>query len=248
MVTTPSPVSAVSADNYFHRAIRAWWADGLWELAMAGFWVLTALWLYPLVQTLAFPSWTWPWPFITEEQINPLSTQITLWAIGLFLLWIGYIFLAWFLIDRIKRRFVAPRLGDVRHKFFLPMGKTFGLIFFAVYVLACAGLSALFWKIKGGPHLFSVFGIASFAGVMYLVGIKFDLRRFQWISIIGTVGCILAELATTNAVYMDGPKNFMDVSPLFGNPSLPCLIWAGVLVVSGVVTLRGILRLPYAEA
>ena len=48
--------------------------------------------------------------------------------------------------------------------------------------------------------------------------------------------------------FMEGPKNFMDASPLYGNPSLPCLIWAGVLVVSGLVTLRGILRLPYAEA
>ncbi|MGB7539691.1 MAG: hypothetical protein WBM17_14210 [Anaerolineales bacterium] len=211
METTPSPVSDVSVDKYSHRAIRAWWADGLWELAMAGFWAITALWLYPLVQTLAFPSWTWPWPFITEEHINPLSTQITLWVIGLLFMWMAYILLAWFLIDRVKRRYVAPRLGDVRHKFLLPMGRSFGLIFFAVYVLGCVGLSILFWKVKGGPHLFSVFGISSFAGVMYLVGRKFDIRRFRWISIIGTAGCILAEFAATNAVYTDGPKNFMDM-------------------------------------
>ncbi len=248
METTPSPVSAVSVDNYFQRTLRAWWADGLWELAMAGFWAITALWLYPLVQTLAFPSWTWPWPFITEEHINPLSTQITLWAIGLFLIWMAYIFLAWLLISRVKQRYVAPRLGDVRHKFFLPLGRSFGLVFFAVYVLACVLLSALFWRVLGGPHLFSVFGIASFSGVLFMVGIKFDIRRFRWISILGTAGCVLAELATTSAVYMDGPKNFMDVSPLYGNPSLPCLIWAGMLVVSGIITLRGILRLPYAEA
>jgi hypothetical protein len=248
MKTTSSPGSAVSVDNYSHQAIRAWWADGLWELAMAGFWAITALWLYPLVQTLAFPSWTWPWPFITKEHINPLSTQIAVWAIGLFLMWMAYIFLARRLIDLVKRRFVAPRLGDVRHKFFLPLGKSFGLIFFAVYVVGCAVLSALFWKVKGGPHLFSVFGIASFAGVVYMVGLKFDLPRFRWVSIAGTACCVLAELATTSAVYLDGPKNFLDVSPLYGNPSLACLIWAVMLVVSGIATLRGILRLPYAEA
>jgi len=248
MATTSSPISAASVDNYFHRALRAWWADGLWELAMAGFWAITALWLYPLVQTLAFPSWTWPWPFITEQHINPLSTQITFWAIGLFFIWMAYIFLAWLLIDRVKRRFVAPRLGDVRHTFFLPLGRGFGLIFFAVYVLGCVVLSILFWKVKGGPHLFSVFGIASFAGVMYLVGRKFDIRRFRWIAIIGTVLCVLAEMATTNAVFLNGPKHFMDVSPLYGNPSLPCLIWVGILVVSGFITLREILRLPYVEA
>jgi hypothetical protein len=247
METTPSPVAAVSVDDYFHRAIRAWWADGLWELAMAGFWAITALWLYPLVQTLAFPSWTWPWPFITEEHINPLRAQITLWVVGLFFIWMTYLFLAWLLIDRAKRRFVAPRLGDVRHKFPLPMGRSFGIIFFAVYVLGCVAVNILFWKIKGGPHLFSVFGIASFAGALYLLGRKFDIRRFRWISVIGTVCCVLAELVTTNAVYLDGPKNFTDVSSLYGNPSLVCLIWAGILVVSGVA-LHRILRLPYAEA
>jgi len=248
MATSQSMISPVSVDSFSDRATRAWWADGLWELAMAGFWAITALWLYPLVQTLAFPSWAWPWPFITEEHNNPLSTQITLWAIGLFLIWMAYIILAWFLIGRVKRRFVAPRLGDVRQKFPLPMRRSFGLIFFAVYVLGCVVLSALFWKVKGGPQLFSVFGIASFAGVMYLVGRKFDIRRFRWVSIIGTVSSVLAELLTTNAVYMDGPKNFMDVSPLYGNPSLICLIWAGILVVSGSVTLHRILRLPHAEA
>jgi hypothetical protein len=241
-------ISPVPVDEYSRRTVRAWWADGLWDLALAGFWLLTGALVYPLIRTLDFPSWTWPWPFITEEHINPLSMEITLWAAGLFFIWIGYIFLAWLLIERVKRRLVAPRLGDVRHKFILPMGRSFGLIFFAVYVLECVVLTALFWKVKGGPHFFSVFGIASFAGVMYLVGLKFNIRRYRWIAVIGSAATVLAELATTNAVYMEGPKNFMDVSPLYGNPSLPCLIWAGILLVSGVITLRGILRLPYAEA
>jgi hypothetical protein len=240
--------SPVPVDSYSDRATRAWWADGLWELAMAGFWAITALWLHPLVQTLAFPSWTWPWPFITEEHINPLGTQVTLWVIGLFFMWMTYIFLAWVLIGRVKRRFVAPRLGDVRHKFFLPMGRSFGFFFFAVYFLGCVVLSILFWKVKGGPHLFSVFGIASFAGVMYLVGRKFDLRRFRWVAIIGTILCVSAEMLTTTAVYLDGPKYFMDVSPLYGNPSLICLIWAGMLLLSGFIAVRRTLRLPHAEA
>ncbi|MBN2084692.1 MAG: hypothetical protein JW748_05665 [Anaerolineales bacterium] len=248
MTVPQSLISPVPVDSFSDRATRAWWTDGLWELAMAGFWAITALWLHPLVQTLAFPSWTWPWPFITEEHINPLRTQIALWVIGLFFIWMTYIFLARLLVDRMKRRLVAPRLGDVRHKFFLPVGRSFGLIFFAVYVLGCAVLTILFWKGKGGPHLFSVFGIASFAGAMYLVGRKYDLRRFRWVSIVGSVLCVTAEMLTTHAVYLDGPKNFMDVSPLYGNPSLICLIWAGMIFLSGFIALRQTLGLPHAEA
>ncbi|MBN1440450.1 MAG: hypothetical protein JW929_13660 [Anaerolineales bacterium] len=239
--------ASVSSDAFTRRSIRAWWADGLWDLALAGFWAITALWTYPLVIALAFPSWSWPWPFITKEPINPLKNEVAFWGAALLAVWIAYIFLAWLLVTGLKRRFVAPRLGDVRHAFFLPIGRSFGLIFAAAYALGCLALAFLFWKARGGPHLFSVFMIVSFAGVMYLVGRKFDIRRYRWIAAAGSGLCIAAELLTTNAVYLEGPKHFLDVSPFYGNPSLPSLIWAALLLISGITAFRRVLRLPYAQ-
>jgi hypothetical protein len=248
METADVPQTVRSTDNYSNRAVRSWWADGFWDLAMAGFWLITAVWLYPLVRTLDFPSWTWPWPFITEESINPMSREITLWIASLFGIWIIYIVSAKLLIDRLKRRFTAPRLGDVRHAFFLPVGRSFGLIFLALYVAGCAALVGLFWTVKGGPHFFSAIGIASFGGILFLLGKRFDIPRYLWLAGVGTASCILVELLTTRADYQLGPRNFFDVSPLLGNPSLVCLIWAALLVAGGILTVRNVLRLPNAEA
>jgi len=64
---------------------------------------------------------------------------------------------------------------------------------------------------------------------------------------VGLVLALLAEFLTTTAVYLQGPTNFMDVSPILGNPSLPLLVWAGVLLVSGVLAFYQIMRLPHAS-
>jgi hypothetical protein len=248
-MATAYPSTAVTPpDELTRRATRAWWADGFWDLAMAGFWFLTAVWLYPLVRTMDFPSWTWPWPFVTAEQVNPLSREITWWVVILFGIWIFYIVSAKLLIDRLKRLFTAPRLGDVRHLFFLPVGRSFGFIFLAVYVTSGAVITSLFWLVKGGPHFFSAIGIASFGGILFLLGKRFGIPRYLWLAGLGTAACILVELLTTRADYQLGPRNFFDVSPLLGNPSLVCLIWSGVLLLSGVIALRSVLRLPHAEA
>jgi hypothetical protein len=246
-MTSQSRVSTIAPEEYTRRATRSWWTDGFWDLALAGFWLITALWIYPLVRTMAFPSWTWSWPFITKEAVNPLSAEITIWTIALFGIWFVYILLAWLLINRFKRRYVAPRTGDVQHKFFLPVGRGFSLIFLGVYLLGCILLGGLFWTAKGGPRLFDVFAIASFAGAISVLGWRFQIRRYLWMGAIGTGWSVLAELATTNAVYLNGPKNFMDVSPLYGNPTLVCLIWTGILLISGIFSLRRTLSLPHAQ-
>src|SRR4030042_671912 len=219
METSKRLSSTVPPEEYSRRTVRAWWADGLWDLALAGFWILTAVWLYPWVRPVAFPPWTSPWPFITHEQINPSGNEISLWGFALFPIWISYAFLAHFLVERMKRVYVAPRLGDVHLKFLLPLERGFAFLYLATYVLGSFLLGVLFWKLKGGPHFFSFFIISSFAAVLFLLGRRYQIRRYPWIAAIGTAGCVLAELLTTNAVYLNGPKNFLDVSPFYGNPS-----------------------------
>jgi hypothetical protein len=234
--------------DFTRTAVRAWWADGLWDLALAGFWLITALWVFPLIRTAAFPSWTWPWPFLTRETDNPLAGAIGLWTAALFLIWAVYIFLARLAINLLKRRLIAPRLGDVRHSFLLPVGRGFAVVFLLVYLAGIVLLGGLLWGLKGGPRIYDVFVIAAFAGAIFLVGWRFRIRRYLWMSAVGTVLCLLAEMITTNAIYRNGPRNFLDVSPLYGNPSLVCLVWTAVLLVGGTIALLRTLRLPRAEA
>jgi hypothetical protein len=243
-----SAAALPASADFTRTAVRAWWLDGLWDLALAGFWLATALWIFPLVRTTAFPSRTWPWPFVTKETVDPLGTEIAIWTAGLFVLWLAYILIARFIVDRLKRRFIAPRTGDVRHPFFLPVGRGLTAVFMLVYLFGCVLLGGLFWFAKGGPRLFDVFVIAAFGGILLVLGGRFQIRRYYWMAAAGVGASILAELITTNAVYRNGPRNFLDVSPLFGNPSLVCMIWSGVLLIGGTITLLRTLRLPHAEA
>jgi hypothetical protein len=245
MNATTSP--ATSIIEYTRLAVRSWWSDGLWDLAMAFFFVITALWLYPIVRVEGFPSWTWSWPFITQEHINPLHNEIMLWELGIFGIWFAYVVIAYWIVVRLKRRFVAPRLGDIRHKFFLPVERKVYVFFLGVYLIGCLLLGVLYWYVKGGPHLFSVVCAAAPAGIIFIIGRIYALPRYQWVAVAGLGLSILTEMLTTNAIYDNGPVNFMNVSPLYGNPSLPLLIWGGLTLISGCLALRRTMRLPYVS-
>jgi len=231
-------------NKYLRRTLRAWWADGLWDLAMAGFLALTAVWLHPLIRVMAFPSWTWPWPFSTQETINPMQQEIILWALGTLAIWGGFAFLAYRVVSWLKRRFIAPRLGDVRFKFILPIENRIYVIFVVSYLLGSLLVMGLLWLTKGGPQFATAFCAVAPASLLFAVGKIYNLPRYQWVALLGLGLSLLAEFFTTAADYMQGPANFLDVSPIYGNPSLTLLVWAGVLLVSGSLALYQTLRLP----
>ena len=131
-------------NKQLRRTVRAWWADGLWDMAVAGFCGLTAVWLFPLVRVLAFPAWTWPWPFVTEETVNPMRQEIALWALGMLAVWAVFSFVAYWVVSWLKRRFVATRLGDVRFKFILPIRNVYHGIDFLTDALAYRSLTGHF--------------------------------------------------------------------------------------------------------
>lgn len=231
--------------KYLRRTVRAWWADGLWDLAMAGFVAVTAVWIHPLIRALAFPAWTWPWPFTTQEAVDPMQQEITLWSLGTLVIWGIFILLAYRLVNWLKRRFVAPRQGDVRFNFVLPIESRVVAIYMAVYLLGSLLAMGLFGLVKGGPHFAAAFCAVAPASMLLAIGGIYNLPRYQWVAVLGLGFSLLAEFFTTTAVYLQGPINFMDVSPIWGNPSLPLLVWAGILLVSGSLAFFQTMRLPH---
>ena len=229
------------------RTVRAWWADGLWDLAAAGFLAITAVWLYPLMRVVAFPSWTWPRPFTTQETINPMQTEIAGWAVATLLIWAGYVYLAYWLVSWLKRQFVAPRLGDVRFNFMLPIENRTVAAYVALYLLGSFVVMLLLAWLKDGPRLAAAFCLMAPASLFGVLGKIYTLPRYYWVAGVGLVLALLAEFLTTTAVYLQGPTNFMNVSPILGNPSLPLLVWSGVLLVSGLLAFYQIMRLPHAS-
>lgn len=234
-------------NKQLRRTVRAWWADGLWDLAMAGFLAITAVWLYPLMRVVAFPSWTWPWPFTTPETINPRQTEIAVWAVATLLIWAGYVYLAYRLVSWLKRQFVAPRLGDVRFNFMLPIENRTVAAYVALYLLGSFVVMLLLAWLKDGPRFVTAFCLVAPASMVLVLGKIYALPRYYWVAGVGLILALLAEFLTTTAVYLQGPTNFMDVSPILGNPSLPLLVWAGVLLVSGSLAFYQTMRLPHAS-
>ncbi|MBN2389875.1 MAG: hypothetical protein JXR84_04080 [Anaerolineae bacterium] len=250
-MNTPDPaaIPAVPLEEYTKRAVRAWWADGLWDFAMAGFFAVTALWAYPFVRVLAFPSWTWPWPFITQEPVNPLQHEITLWGVMILPVWIMYFLGANVLIRNLKAWWIAPRTGDVRHAFFLPVEKKIFWLHMLSYAILLGLTSGLCMWLKGGSHWWSLIFIASPTGVLYLVGQRYRLPRYRWMALAGFTTSLLLELvATGNADYARGPQHFLDVAANYGNPALPLAVWTAVCIVGGATALRQTLRQPHEPA
>ncbi len=233
-MTTFSRATLQTLDDYTRQTVRAWWADGLWDLAMGGFFALTA--------------WTWLWPFITREPINPMQREISLWVLGLFPFVLGYAWGAYKLVSWLKDRWLAPRLGAVRHPFWLPLERRalwlqFGiaLVGLSLFVGLCAGL-------KSGPHFLSAGFALAPTGILFAVGHAYRLPRYQWLSAAGTLSCLALELlGTRSADYLRGPSSFFEVSPLFGNPALPCLVWAVACLLSGLAGLYQTVRSSHAH-
>jgi hypothetical protein len=241
----PSRLTLKTLDDYTRHAVRTWWADGLWDLAMAGFFALAAVWTYLLVRVWAFPSWTWPWPFTTREVVNPRQWEISLWALGFFPLILGYAWCAYKLVDWLKSQVVAPQQGRVRHPFWLPLESRAYLLNVGLTLLSLGLFIGLCVQFKNGPHFLSACFAVAPIGILFAVGRYYRLPRYQWLSLAGALGCLTLELLfTLPANYQSGPRSFVEVSPLMGNPALPCAMWAAACLISGLTGLYRTLRTP----
>jgi len=245
---TQTSTTPISLDHLTRRTVRTWWADGLWDFAVTGFMLLLAGWLYYLVRVIAFPTWTWPWPFTTDEVVNPRQTEIMLYSLAIIPISAAYMWATFRLVTLLKSRWLASRQGDVRHSFWLKVPPSTYAAYLISYLGYFVAIAALINGVTGGARLFSAALIAAPAAVLVIFGIAYSLPRYWLAGALGGLTCLALELlAATNADPMAGPRGFFDVSPEMGNPAIPALVWAAAFLISGIAGLSAVLRKPPLE-
>jgi hypothetical protein len=223
-------VQNATLDELTRRSVRAFWVDGLWELALVGALLITGFWGIFYVYFVAFPISTWP---LLQEW-----GRDTVWF-GLLILIAAlavYIWAAWIIVKRLKRVWISPYAGHAEHKFFMPVESKVYSWYFLLYLTGVGLLYGLFALIKGGVYVMSVPFIISPAAALWVVGRRYAIRRYEWFASIGFLSAIIFELLLTwPASYQHGPQNFFNVRPEWGSPALPCFIWAVIFLISGLI-------------
>lgn len=229
-------------DQLTKRAVRSFWMDGLWEIACAGIFLIIGLWGIVYVRYLAFPPRTW------HFQLNLGKHIIWIGLVALVLVLGIYTTVAWFLVKLLKRRWVSPYIGRVEHKFFFPTDPKVFKWYGALYIVGLGMLYGIFIWIKGGAYVLSVPFIISPAAILWGIGQVYDIYRYKVAAFSGfTISLLLELLLTTQADYMQGPANVLQVLPQWGTPFLPCLVWSVLLIVSGLIGLASIRRIRDGE-
>ena len=231
------PVEHANLDELTNRAVRAFWLDGLWELALVGVLLITGIWGTFYVQFVAFPESTWP--FLQGWGRDVVWVGLLTLIVAL----TGYVWMAWIVVKKLKRYWIAPIAGHAEHKFFMPVEKKVYLWYFLMYMAGIALFYGLFAWVKGGVYVMSVPFIISPAAALWVVGRRYSIRRYRWAAGIGLVlSTVLELLFTWPATYQHGPQDIFNVRPEWGSPTLPCLVWASVFLVSGVIGLISVRR------
>jgi len=228
---------AAVLDQFTKRSVRSFWMDGLWDLVICGMLVIIAVWGVIYVQFVAFPSWTWP--FFQNAGRSMVWIGLLILVAGLML----YIWGMWILVKLVKKRMATEDNGYAEHSFLMPVDNKVYVWYLILYISGLGILYGLFAWITGGVHVMSVAFIISPAAILIGVGWYYQIQRYRWIAITGLVLAFLLEIfATTQADYQSGAQNFLDILPQWGSPALPCLIWAALFLVSGILGLTGAWR------
>jgi len=212
------------------RAVRAFWMDGLWDLAFVAAFILIGIWGMFYVQFTAIPDSVWP--FLPQLGRNALWLGLLGLVIGLAL----YFWVAWIIVNKLKRHWISPYFGHAQHRLIQPVERKLYLRYFLLYLIGIGLLYGLFAWTKGGAHIMSVPFIMSPAAILWVFGRSYSIRRYQWFSAIGLLAAILIELLVTwPASYQQGSQDFLNVRPQWGSPALPCFIWSVIFLFSGFI-------------
>jgi len=209
------------------------------RFAAAGASILLGLWVYSFTR-LWFRKPAWVWPF-SSLQGYPDPTLLALaWIVPLVAGLMLFTWVAWKVVLWLKERYIAPYTGSARHAFRLPLERGLIIVYLGASVVGGALLAFLFGIFKGGPHILAMFYAMAPAAIYFLIGRVYDLPRYQWVAVIGLVASVALEaFATTAAAQTSIPYDFWHVSPFFGNPTIPCFVFAVLMVVSGIMGLVG---------
>ncbi|HEY69928.1 MAG TPA: hypothetical protein G4O08_05010, partial [Anaerolineae bacterium] len=232
-----NPGDAPNIRQLTKQSVRAFWLDGLWDLAFVGVFVLTGAWGAIYLRFIAYPSVTWP--FLREIGRDTVWIGLAVFFCAL----AAYISAAWWVVRRLKRQLVDERRGYAEHRFFMPIGWKTLLFYFLLCGLGTGLMYGFFLHVSGGLRVLSVAAIISPAVACLVIGRTYGIRRYVWIAVVGFVLVLSLELLiTSTASYAAGPANFLDVLPAWGSLALPSFIWAGMFAISGLIGLIGIRR------
>lgn len=224
-------------------AVRAFWIDGLWDFAFVGVFLLLGVWGAYYASLIGFNPSTWYAFQDLGRNVVWLGLLILITALAVL---IG---IEWIIVKHLKRTYIAPYLGYADHRFLMPVDRKVYTWYFVLYVLGLLCLYALFYWLKGGVYVLSVPFIISPAAIYWATGKVYAIRRYQFIALTGFILALALELLlTTPADYMAGPRNFLDVIPAYGSPAIPCLVWALMCAISGVIGLLSMRRMIHAAA
>lgn len=227
-------------DQLTKKSVRSFWMDGLWDLVISGMLVIIAVWGMFFVQFVVFPSWTWP--FFPDANRSAVWLGLLI-LVGILVIYIG---IMWKVVGFIKRRLLSRYTGYAEHRFFLPVDNKVYICYAIIYMTGVGVLYGLFAWLTGGIHMMSVPFIISPAAILFGIGLFYKVQRYLWMAVVGFISAILLELlATTNATYQVGPRNFLDILPAWSSPTIPCLVWAVLFFISGIMGLIGVWRRAY---
>ena len=233
----------VSPDEYTRRSVRAFWADGLWDIAMVGFAIITGIWGHVLVRVLAFPRSTWPWPFAAEHFRVELAYMPWL-LLGVYVAAIAlYFWCAWRVVLWLKAKWVEPYTGKVKHSFLLPIDPRTLLLYVVLYLGGLAALAGLYSLVVDGTRIYSAVWTASPAAIYFAIGRGYSLGRYRWTALAGIVFPAVLEITVTTPITCSGPPtSFLHVCPGWGSAALPMAVWAVLWFCSGLVGITNVRR------
>jgi len=245
-----SPVLPGPLNEVKKRAVRAWWEDGIADLLLAPGLLLLGIWMHGLTALAEYPLAGCPWPLsLAPEGPTTKLTLGLLWGVGGFALVLLYLLPIFFVVKKLKRRFIAPIRGEINHPFWVPVETSLAIIYAIGFVLATVGLVQLNRLVTGDLRYTSAVFSASFAMINLALGLVYHLRRYLVLAAAGPVLTCAAEwFLVEHASRATGPQHFLQASAYNGHPLLTLCIWAGLYALCGAYGLYHTLKVNHDDS
>ena len=221
--------------THLRDTARAFWVGTSWDVAVAAVFLPFAYCAHVLVRLMAFPPWTWPWPFNNVQARAFPRWEVWAWMLGLAAPIGLFLWLAGRVVLSPRRKRVAFHAGGARNPTAPPEGRELLRRCVFSYAAVVAVLALALGRWKGGPHLLSVMVLSAYSVCTVAVGCAYRVRRHWWAGAIALALGLGLELLTTPAASLRGPQDFFEVDPRLGNPAMTSIVIVACALVSAAV-------------